>query len=312
MGETQFYSLISDTTFKFLWRSEVGRKYYERIIQYYFNIDLSNYQMRENELPSGGILKDYRLDAVLVSSDGKHIINIEMNRQDNFTLNRNQIYLHRIFGNVGSKDSSYKDLSEYQVEQINFNNFYFQDKNVCCNMLMLMDEVNKIHIENFKIHNIYIPACQKMSYNKVSKEIQLLTAKSLKEMRKIAGEDKELKRLVDEVEKLNRDEYFGALYNIEEENERWKLTYEQIGYDKGVAAGLEEGKTLGIEEGKNLGIEEGKTLGIEEGKNLGIEEGKTLGMKEVAKNLYNQNIDISVIVQATGLTEEEIHKLGEE
>ena len=40
--------------------------------------------------------------------------------------------------------------------------------------------------------------------------------------------------MVDEVERLNRDKYFGALYDMEEENTRWKNTYREIGYDEGI------------------------------------------------------------------------------
>ena len=64
-----------------------------------------------------------------------------------------------------------------------------------------------------KIHNIYLPACKNMCDNEI-KEIQILRCKSYEEMRKIAGEDKELKRFVDEIERLNRDKFYGGLYNI--------------------------------------------------------------------------------------------------
>ena len=55
--------------------------------------------------------------------------------------------------------------------------------------------------------------------------------------------------MVDEVERLNRDKYFGALYDMEEENTRWKNTYREIGYDEGIEQGIEQGKVEGLKEG---------------------------------------------------------------
>ena len=292
-----FYSLIRDTTFKFLYRKEAGRKFYEKVIKYFLNIDLSEYELRDNELPSGGVLKDYRLDTLLVSRDGKHIINVEMNKKDSFTLNRNQIYLHRIMGNVGKKNSTYKELSEYVVEQINFNDFYFENKNVICNSIQLVDEANQVHIENFKIHNIYLPACKELCYNKIEKEIQLLCAKSLDEMKQIAGKDKELNGFVKEVELLNEEKFFGALYNIEEENERWNRTYEEIGFDKGKSAGVEEG------------IELGREVGREEGRAEGREEGRDAQNLEITKRMLEEKMDFELISKVTGLSLEKIKEM---
>ena len=51
----------------------------------------------------------------------------------------------------------------------------------------------------------------------------------------------------------------------------------------------------------------------QEGINIGINQGINKGMKqekiEIAKNLLEQNVDISIIMSATGLTKEEIEKL---
>ena len=51
----------------------------------------------------------------------------------------------------------------------------------------------------------------------------------------------------------------------------------------------------------------------QEGINIGISQGINQGMKkeklEIAKNLLEQNVDIDVIMSATGLTKEEIEKL---
>ena len=48
----------------------------------------------------------------------------------------------------------------------------------------------------------------------------------------------------------------------------------------------------------------------EEGFNDGVNSGKKNKQLEIAKNLINQNIDINVIIVATGLTKEEIESLN--
>ena len=54
--------------------------------------------------------------------------------------------------------------------------------------------------------------------------------------------------------------------------------------------------------------DEGKREGIELGKREGIE----LGKKEIAKNMLKKNIDKSLILELTNLTEEELTALEEE
>lgn len=43
----------------------------------------------------------------------------------------------------------------------------------------------------------------------------MFTAKSFTEMKALAGTDKEALNIVDELEKLNKDKYFGGLYDNE-------------------------------------------------------------------------------------------------
>ena len=82
------------------------------------------------------------------------------------------------------------------------------------------------------------------------------------------------------------------------------------GIKEGRAQGIKEGKEQGIKEGKEQGIKEGKEQGIKEGKEQGIkegiEQGKNKKQKEIAKKLLEIGIDTEKIIEATGLTKEEI------
>jgi len=81
---------------------------------------------------------------------------------------------------------------------------------------------------------------------------------------------------------------------------------EALRYQRSVIqTGIIEGYDKGLEEGKKEGKKEGKEEGIKEGK----KEGKKEGIKEVARSLKSMNLPIEQIMQATGLTAEEIKQL---
>ena len=298
MAETnnnKFYSLVNDTTFKFLFKKEKTRKIFERIIKYYTDIDLEGYTFIDDELNTGDNLKDYRLDSILVSEDKKHIVNIEMNKEDsNYVLLKNRTYLHRIAGNLLKQNEDYSKIKDYYIEQVNFNNFYCkEEKRVEVNTYKLTDNKYNLTIENFKIHNIFIPKVSEACYNEVNKFMKLFNCKSYKEMREIAGSDEEMKILVDEIEKLNKEKFFGALYNVEEEKDLL----------------VRSAKSEGLQEGINIGKEEGINIGKEEGISIGKEKGALNKSIEIAKKMKKENLDIEFISRMTNLSKEQIEKL---
>ena len=271
----KFYSLLSDTTFKYLFKNEKVRPMLEKVIKYYTDVDLKGYEFIDNELNSGDELKDYRLDSILISPDKKHIVNVEMNKESsNYILLKNRTYLHRIAGNLLKENEDYSKIKDYFVEQINFNNFYCsENKDVEVNTYKLSDSKYNLTIENFKIHNIYISKASEVCYNEINKFMKLFTCRSYEEMRKIALDDKEMNLIVDEIERLNKEKYYGALYNIHEEQELLERSARS------------------------------------EGKEEGFIEGAHLAKLEDAKNFKKNGVDIEIIAKSTGLTIEEINKL---
>ena len=72
---------------------------------------------------------------------------------------------------------------------------------------------------------------------------------------------------------------------------------------------LKEIKSVSLQEGFALGHKQGIKEGIIKGKEVGYEEGYSIGLKEgirqksinIAKNLLNNNISITIISETTGL-----------
>ena len=89
---------------------------------------------------------------------------------------------------------------------------------------------------------------------------------------------------MDELERLNNEKYFGALYDREEEQKIINATEK----------------------------EEGRREGLQQGIQQGIQQGMQDERTKIALNLLKENIDINVISKVTNLTIEEINKLKKE
>lgn len=90
---------------------------------------------------------------------------------------------------------------------------------------------------------------------------------------------------------MNLDEYLDAL--VDEEKA------------KSLKEGIEAGKAQGLQEGKAQGLQEGKAQGLQEGKTQGLQQSKI----EIAKKMLSKGMPLDLIVEMTGLSEEEIKKL---
>ena len=90
---------------------------------------------------------------------------------------------------------------------------------------------------------------------------------------------------------MNLDEYLDML--VDEEKA------------KSLKEGIEAGKAQGLQEGKAQGLQEGKAQGLQEGKTQGLQQSKI----EIAKKMLSKGMPLDLIVEMTGLSEEEIKKL---
>ena len=77
------------------------------------------------------------------------------------------------------------------------------------------------------------------------------------------------------------------------------------GHAEGRAEGLEEGRAEGLEEGRA----EGRAEGLEEGRAVGLEEGRAATNLDHARKMKSMGMDIKMIAEITGLSEEEIEKV---
>ncbi len=66
---------------------------------------------------------------------------------------------------------------------------------------------------------------------------------------------------------------------------------------------------IGEEAGLQKGLQKGETIGLKKGRKEGLQKGAEKKAFAIAKNLLAKGIELQVIVEATGLSEEDIKKL---
>ena len=213
----KFYSMISDTTIKYLFKNNETRKILEKVINELTDIDLSNYNLIDNELNTGNMIKDYRLD-LLFEHDDKVVL-IEMNKKiDSYTINKNYSYLYRVAGNMYKEGDNYK--KKKYATLINFNNAMFPIKGEKGTLTYnLMNERYKLKLEGIKSIEIYLENYKGICYdkeNELEMFLSLFTAENYEEQRKLESAARE------------------------------------TGYEEGVAFGVKQGHEIGVQEGYSL------------------------------------------------------------
>lgn len=228
---------------------------------------------------------DRRLKSDIIVSIGKLYINIEMNKDyyEGIFL-KNTAYVQKIASTMYNTGEDFN--SENKIYQINFDNFdYFGDNQEIYEFIMKERRTNRIKDENYIDFHINLEYIYNLCYNKPIEELSkferyclLLKADNKEFAEKISGDDKIMSRVRNKIEDLSEDEKMIGLYDA-------KRIEEKV---------------------KNTQINNARREGIKEG----IEKGLNQSKIEIAKNMLNKNLDISIISEVTGLNIEEIEKLN--
>ena len=275
--EKEFFTLLSDTTLKKMFKDEDSRFFFEKVIKYYSKLDLEGYELYDNEINSGNVARDYRLD-VLLKKDRDFII-VEMNKDvSERVLIKNRMYLFLIAGGGLEKG---EDFVKMKTALINFNNSLYKIKPDAINIdYTLRNEKYNDVIDDIKIHNIYLESLKNVRYNGSNEEetfAAMMIASTYEEMREIANGNEEALYIVDKLERLNEDDKFRTDYNVELVRRKEINSARLDGFDDGYDAGKAEGK----------------------------EEEKI----SIAKNLLEKEVSLEIVSESTGLSIEELENL---
>ena len=274
MYKLNFVDLKSDTTFKYLFKTDKGRLWFIDLILHTTGIDLSEYELYDNELNSGNNKKDYRLDLLLKNKSD--FVVVEMNNSSKNQSIKARYYLYRVAGKKFLEGEKYEEANNKLVM---FNNYLNEEiENLRIANYTLIDKDNNLELKELTISEIYLPNYKDICYdkaNKTEKKLWLFNCESFEEMNS-KNLNQEDKWIVEELERLAMDDKFIDDYDAEKVNKMMMKTE----FDQG--------------------IEQGHI------------EGHNEATIEIAKEMIKENITVEQISKITKLSIDEIQKLKEE
>ena len=279
--EKEYLTLRRDVVFKnvFYRDKELLKSFLTSILGYFYDIKIDKIEIKNAELTKNRTYIKNKVIDILVYF-GDKVINIELNNNQ-FSLImkiRNLSYLFSTIVEDVHTGKKYSLKTEYI--QINFN---FQSKDIKgfkSYYLREDEDHNDILLKNIRIININVAFFLDEWYNSNNKKEYyekykyiLLLGMTKEELSDIKDDDKVIKKIRNDVEKLNQNEDFYQLFTDEEDQE---ILNNSI-YEEGLEYGMKQGSI-------------DKTL-------------------DIAKKLLKMNMNISDIASATGLSLDEINNI---
>ena len=271
----KFYNGTSDRVFKTIANSgEEGKKFLEAILTTVFGTSVKIVKFLTVELPLETEKTRKKVLDCLVLVDDKYI-NVEVNAGDYSYVKvvRNFSYLCSFYSQNVKKGQEY-DLDKLYL-QINLNFAPTESELLVTHAYMQNEE--GILIKNFGIWDINVENIKKLCYNDEEerdkyKYILMLDEDELG-LEEFYPDDSIVQYYKGELMRLNSDADFVKELSEDEENQKVFNTEKKIAYNDGVQSGIEQ---------KNI---------------------------ENARKMKEKGLEISLIKEITGLSEEEITKL---
>ena len=282
MIETKpFYTCKYDKAFKEIMMKEENFNILKKVLETILKVRIQEIKLQPLNLNTGNIhIKGKEVDLLVITEQGK--IEVEVNTYYNdYVRVRNFSYITSIYNNQVTVGEKYNE--DTNIIQINLN--YGVKDTEYKRIYKVRDETGKEYIKNFCIYEINMEKLKEIWYDKNELEIEknkylLMLDMEIKDLKKLS-KDRVVKEYMEKIEKLNEDPIFINWITKEKDEQMIKNTQ--------LYRATQEGINIGISQGINQGMKKEKL--------------------EIAKNLLEQNIDIDVIMSATGLTKEEIEKL---
>ena len=271
---------------------QILKEFIERILKRKFK----TFKIISPELTKNNIYEKKYLD-VLIKTDNL-FVNIEVNSHNyNGLSERNFSYIALVYA------------SHIKVGQEYNNDLDFIQINLTVGLGTKMPEISisklinketlKLKVRNLEIYDVNLDKINSRCYNEDDEYnfLKMMTA-SKEELEFLAEKgDGFMKKIKDEVNRINDENYFANFISVEEDERKIRNTY--------YANGVEEGEARGEARGKRLG----EKLGEKRGEKLGEKRGKENALIEIAKNLLKVGDSIQKISEVTGLSKEKIKSL---
>ena len=235
-----FIELYSDSAFKYFFKHDKLKYWFIDIIKEKTGIDLSKYHLTNNEINTGSILKDCRMDITL--TDSKNLVIIEMqNDYYKSAIKKAFYYMFFMTGSLLESGNNFKESGN--ITLIMFNNFK-EPSGSKKEKLSHELQANEIYhkYDFLKSYQIYLPEYYNKSYNslsKIDKRLYLFNCKDFKEMHDIIDNEEDLK-ILKRLEELCMDEKFIKNYDAEKVNKKLMNSIKEEGFEEGIEQGIEK------------------------------------------------------------------------
>lgn len=279
--EEKFYTAKYDRAFKEVFLKEENEELLLSVLKETLNTEVAVIKQRNIELNSGNIfIRRKYLDILLETDQG--LVGIEINSSV-------EDYLHP--RNLAFQCDNYahytlvgKDYTE-KVKIIQINLTYNMKDDELVRIYYIQDDTGKKYVQNFRIIEWNMDKLMEFWYDKDEEKIKeyrhlIMLNLTKEELEELSKEDREVRKYMEEIEKVNQDPRFREYMTKEEDQKKIYNTQISKAYNSGISMGISEGISKGERE---------KSI-------------------EIAKKLLNK-LSVNEISEYTGLTKEEIESL---
>ena len=228
----KFYSLLTNTVFKYLFMNPKTRSFFMDLILFYTHMEEKNFKLVDEELLKEENFENYSSDIILVNKEKSILLSIDLNKNH---PNYQKLKSRKYFLDFMETFNNLKQEEKIRLEQLTLNGFFSTENKCLSNKTYLKDEMNNYdRIMYYNNTDVFLPL-EANSYfsGNISKKIKLLFCNSYEEMKEIIEDDEELMIILEELEKMNQNEYYKKLYNIEENEKIIKKDSKEFGYEEG-------------------------------------------------------------------------------
>ena len=292
----KYYNGLNDIVFKNTLCVEEHKGLLKWLLESCLDIKIDNLILKDKKLSKNTKYSKGRVVDLLIESDNK-MFNVEINnRPHDYNNDRNLGYLANLYGKSIDKSNDYKKINSCIQLNITSGKKDIELKS----KYLLVDTLNEsknIWTDNFIIYEINVDLLKKLYYNKDIKSINkykpvIMLTLNKEELEEFSLGDERIMEYKDKVNELNSDDDFVTFISREEDQEKTENAL----------------RTIISEKNEELKNSREKLKNSKE--ELKTQKTKLNNVKiDIARNLKENNIDIKIISDTTGLTIEEIEKL---
>ena len=292
--------ILSDGIFKIVFAEEKDHTLLISLVNAMLGLQgadaIKDITLEMQEFPGAFNKKDCILDIIGTTNAGEKVL-VEVQQQgDDFFRDRVEYYISRVIENQVHSSEKYELPRIYFLGLLDFELFpeepqkYIHHVNEMCNGRKFFPKIQKIFVEIDKFFELEKAGITKDDDSEAAQWLRAIKVIIKEEpVPEKMMQNETFRRLLDSVKLIN---FVEELFNAEVKNMTDLKAEHEIGFSEGKAEGFVQGKTEGHAEGA-----------AEERAKAEKEK------REMAKILKKKNVAISIIVESTGFSEEEIRAL---